>query len=289
MKIITIAILSIFASYITGCSQSDVTKETVAIDKEKVNSEEITEVDDSNSTNINTTTKSTVEEEFNNTEELEITELEPQYTINPNHWGVEPISDANENVLLLTIDDAPDKYSLQMAHTLQSVNVKAIFFVNGHFIDSEEEQEVLKQIYELGFPIGNHTWSHNNLSELSEVEQYEEIVKLNDEIEKIIGMRPQFFRAPYGVNTEYSKQLVAEESMVLMNWSYGYDFDKKYMTEESILDIMVNTPLLRNGANLLMHDREWTNDALQEIVIQLQKNGYDMVDPALIKINPNIN
>ena len=215
--------------------------------------------------------------------EKEQEEQKPKYKLNVNNWDIEPIGDANEKVVLLTIDDAPDKYGLEMAKTLHELDAKAIFFVNGHFIDTPEEKAVLKEIYDMGFPIGNHTWNHHNLKKLSKEQQRKEIVSLNDEIEAITGERPKFFRAPFGVNTDYSKEVVKEEKMLLMNWSFGYDWNKEYMSKEAIADIMVNTPLLHSGSNLLMHDREWTNAALEDIVIGLREKGYKMVNPHLIK------
>lgn len=71
--------------------------------------------------------------------------------------------------------------------------------------------------------------------------------------------------------------------MLLMNWTYGYDWEKEYMSKEELVNIMVNTPLLTNGSNLLMHDREWTNDALEEIIKGLKQKDYKIVDPARIK------
>ncbi|HAQ07070.1 MAG TPA: polysaccharide deacetylase, partial [Bacillus bacterium] len=199
------------------------------------------------------------------------------------YFSIQSIANPEEKVVLLTIDDAPDKYALSMAKTLQALNVKAIFFVNGHFIDTPEEGEVLKKINEMGFPIGNHTFNHMNLKDLTEEQQRQEIVGLNDRIEELIGERPRFFRAPFGMNTEYSKRVAADEDMLLMNWTYGYDWEKAYQQKNSLADIMVNTQLLRNGANLLMHDRKWTSEALGDIVKGLQEKGYKIVDPELIE------
>ncbi len=211
-------------------------------------------------------------------------EAAPEYELNEANWTFEPIDAANEKVALITIDDAPDKYAVEMAKTLKGLEAQAIFFVNGHFIDTEEEKNRLKQIFDMGFPIGNHTYSHGRLDKLSIEKQTEEIVKLNDEIEAVTGERPKFFRAPFGINTDHSKKIVADEGMLLMNWTYGYDWDKNYMTKEAISEIMVNSPYLTNGANLLMHDREWTNAALKDIVSGLRGKGYEMLDPAKIKV-----
>lgn len=223
--------------------------------------------------------------ELNENEESEdvaIEEQDPIYEIH-NNIAVRPIDDANEAVVLLTIDDAPDKYGLEMAEILKDLDAGAIFFVNGHFIQSDERKEQLKQIHEFGFEIGNHTMTHANLSNITEEEQYEEIVQLNDLIEETIGERPRFFRAPFGVNTEYSKKLIEEEGMQWMNWSYGYDWEADYMEKDALAEIMVETEFLGNGANLLMHDREFTKDALQGIVEGLREKGYEIVDPHLIK------
>lgn len=224
-----------------------------------------------------------VEQTVEQTEITNAPKVLPQYKINPKNFNIEPIGDAPDHVILLTIDDAPDKHALEMAKTLKNLNVNAIFFVNGHFLQTSEQEAVLKAIHEMGFLIGNHTMTHQNLKTLSNEEQYKEIVELNDLVEKIIGERPKFFRAPHGVNTDYSRQVVADEKMVLMNWSYGYDFMKNYMSKEALTTIMVNTELLHKGANLLMHDREWTNEALQDIVIGLENKGYQAADPNLIE------
>lgn len=217
-------------------------------------------------------------------EEKKEENLEPLYSINEAIWSLEPLKEeTNSKVVLLTIDDAPDTYALEMAETLEKLDVNAIFFVNGHFLETDEEKEILKEIHDKGFMIGNHTYSHNDLQTLSEEEQKEEILRVNEQVESIIGEKPIFFRAPFGHNTDYSKQLVEDENMVLMNWTYGYDWDEKYMNKEAITDIMINSEFLNHGANLLMHDREWTNEALEDIVMGLQEKGYEMADPHTIK------
>lgn len=210
-----------------------------------------------------------------------------QYYVDGN-WSVKPIDGAKEEVVLITIDDAPDKYGLEMAKTLKELDVPAIFFVNGIFIEAGNGREQLKDIYDMGFEIGNHTFSHKKLSELSKEEQYEEIVRVNDLVEEITGERPKFFRAPFGVNTDYSKQVAKDEGMVVMNWSFGYDWNQEYMNEKALADIMVNAKELGNGSNLLMHDREWTFKALDDIVAGLREKGFGFVDPDLIETSREV-
>lgn len=216
-------------------------------------------------------------------EEVVIQETESLYELNEANWTFKPIEDANPKAVLLTIDDAPEKYAVEMAKTLKELNAPAIFFVNGHFLDTDDEKNNLKAIYDMGFSIGNHTQTHVNLKESSEEQQKEEILKVNETVEAVIGEKPKFFRAPFGVNTDFSKSLVKQEGMLLMNWTYGYDWEKQYRDAASLTDIMVNTEYLTDGANLLMHDREWTAQALRGIVEGLRANGYDLIDPKTIK------
>ena len=268
---------------ITGCSNSTNEAEPEEnINTEPNNQEEIEEETPEVENNDHEPDQ---DEDNNEEQELEEEIITPTYELNSETWSIVPIDDANEQVVLLTIDDAPDGYALDMAKTLQALDANAIFFVNGHFLETTEQKETLKEIYEMGFMIGNHTYSHPVLPDLTEEEQKEEIVKVSDMVEEIIGERPKFFRAPHGANTDYTKELAKEEGMVLMNWSFGYDWEPEYRTKEAIADIMINTELLRDGANLLMHDREHTAAALHDIVVGLRGQGYEMVDPKLIKID----
>ncbi|MET3575819.1 polysaccharide deacetylase family protein [Bhargavaea ullalensis] len=227
--------------------------------------------------------KETAEE----TEEEAELPAEPLYELNEATWSFQPVGDANPQAALLTFDDAPDKHALEIAKTLIEKDAPAIFFVNGHFLDSDSGKEMLKEIHDMGFPIGNHTMTHANLKELSEDQQREEILGVNEIVESVIGEKPRFFRAPFGSNTDFSRQLVSDEGMLLMNWTYGYDWEKQYMDADALADIMVNSEYLNNGANLLMHDREWTSAALPRIIDGLRGKGYELIDPATIKLPEN--
>lgn len=267
---------------LTACSSGE---DNTAATESNENKEETTS-EMKEETTEETNEEETVEEQ--DTEEAEATvdevvEAEPLYRVNPATSAVEPISDANPQAVLITIDDAPDKQGVAMAETLKELDVPAIFFVNGHFLDTDEEKENLKKIHEMGFAIGNHTYSHTNLKTISEEQQREEILSLSNLVEEIIGEQPKFFRAPHGINTDFTRALVEEEGMVLMNWTFGYDWEKQYMDATALADIMVNTEYMRDGANLLMHDRTWTAEALPAIVQGLSDKGYEFIDPAVIE------
>lgn len=205
---------------------------------------------------------------------------EPKYVLNEDLWTIEPIEDGTESqVALLTIDDAPYGNALDMAETMQEKGVSAIFFVNGMYLD-EDGQQVIQTLHDMGFEIGNHTQNHPNLSELTIDQQRNEIVETNDIIEETIGIRPRFFRAPFGVMNADTYTVLDEEGMTAMNWTYGYDWEEQYQNPENLTNIMVNAPELNHGANLLMHDRTWTRDALGDIIDGLAEKGYSFVNPS---------
>lgn len=210
-------------------------------------------------------------------------EPEKLYTVDAATSAIVPSTDdVDSAAVLLTIDDAPDENAVAIAHTLKDLDVPAIFFVNGMFIESEEGQEKLREIHELGFEIGNHTYNHFNMEEITPEDTALEIIDTSDLIEKAIGKRPKFFRAPFGVNTEASISIAEEEDMTVMNWTYGFDWEPEYQEPGALSDIMVNTEMLGDGANLLMHDRGWTSEALPDIVKGLRDKGYSLIDPKLI-------
>lgn len=216
-------------------------------------------------------------------EASENSESEMMYTVDAETSAiVSSADDAESSAVLITIDDAPDENAVAMAHTLKELDAPAIFFVNGMFIESEEGKDKLREIHELGFEIGNHTYNHFNMREITPEDTALEIIDTGDLIEEAIGERPKFFRAPFGVNSEASISIAEEENMTVMNWTYGFDWESDYQEPGALSDIMVNTEMLGDGANLLMHDRWWTSEALQDIVKGLRDKGYSLIDPKLI-------
>lgn len=227
------------------------------------------------------------ETEITNEESEEIAQAEEEveylYEINPETFSVVPINEeSDEKLALLTFDDAPYGNSLKIADTLEANDLSAIFFVNGMYMENDEGFKVIQDLHERGFEIGNHTHTHLNLGEQSEEVQKEEIMKTNEIIEEAIGESPRFFRAPHGVMTDYTKSLLEELEMTWMNWSFGYDWVDEYQDANALTEITLNSPYLSNGANILMHDREWTAEAVPAIIDGLDEMGYKMVDPKLI-------
>lgn len=211
------------------------------------------------------------------------------YYIDPETSSVLPANeDANPNVVLATVDDVPRKLpetptsSVEEAQTMADRGIYGIFFVNGMYLqgeDGEEGRQALKEIADMGHVIGNHTLTHYSLDQVPDEETLRhEIIGNQDIIEEVIGYRPQFFRPPHGIEIPELEEILEEENMVAMNWSYGFDWDENYSDPATLADVMVNTEFLSPGANLLMHDLTWTNEAMPAILDGIQVKGYEFVD-----------
>ncbi|GAA0613437.1 hypothetical protein GCM10009001_33350 [Virgibacillus siamensis] len=275
----------------TACNDTGTVEEENS-SEQSANQEQANESHEESSSQVNKDNQKNKQKDKKKDEQTNDEKSAPTYKINKKSTVVPIHKNKEDKVVLLTFDDAPDKYALEIAKTLKEKNAGAIFFVNGHFLDTDKEKKILKKIHSMGFAIGNHTYNHAFLPDLSKADQKKEIVRLNKLVKKIIGEQPKFFRAPNGANTDYSRKVAADEGMVVMNWTYGYDYFKPYMDAEKLTKAMVtgkgpevDVPysLLKPGANLLMHDRKWTEKALPAIIKGLRNKGYEMVDPEQIK------
>ncbi|HLG76262.1 MAG TPA: polysaccharide deacetylase family protein, partial [Ktedonobacteraceae bacterium] len=99
--------------------------------------------------------------------------------------------------IALTFDDGPNPpYTTQILDILQRYDVKASFFCIGEHVQSYPD--LVKQELNAGHNVGNHSWSHPNLPDLSDDAIKTQITSTSDAEEQATGVRPTFFRPPYG-------------------------------------------------------------------------------------------
>jgi len=201
-----------------------------------------------------------------------------KYYISKNYL-IKPVnSDDPDKVVLLTFDDAPQgEVTTDILDILDKYEAKAIFFVNGHYV--VKHKALLEEIYNRGHFIGNHTWWHENLKKINMEKTKSEIIDVNDLIEEMLGIRPTYFRPPFGVMSEAAKEVIKAEKMQSMNWSLG-SLDWEYTKPEQaqlVVDQVVNN--VYPGANILMHDKIVTSLVLDPILSKLKEKGYAFVLP----------
>lgn len=128
------------------------------------------------------------------------------YCKNPNEKGKK---------IALTFDDGPHPITPQILALLKVYNAKATFFCIGKNI--EQHPEILKQIFEDGHVIGNHSFSHSHFFDFYRKDKVvQELQDTNAIIEKSIGKKVRFFRPPYGVtNPSIAKALNVTQHLVI--------------------------------------------------------------------------
>ncbi len=105
----------------------------------------------------------------------------------------------------LTFDAAwGNEDTQELIDILNSYGVKATFFLVGEWVDKYPES--VKQLYDAGMEIANHSDSHPHMSKLSDKEIMNEVTLCNEKIEAITGEAVKLFRCPYG---EYDDNVIS--------------------------------------------------------------------------------
>lgn len=195
----------------------------------------------------------------------------------------------NKKLIALSFDDGPNgKYTEAVLSILKANNAKATFFVCG---DSTQAQpNLVKKEYDAGNEIGNHTYSHANISKLSKSALTKELTKANDEIHKAINVYPVLFRPPYGASSDSANQTISQLGFKKITWNFMVnDFDIKKTNANKIASEVIAHA--HPGAIIDMHDgggnREKTVAALPVILAALKKQGYEFVTVStIVKVAP---
>ncbi len=108
---------------------------------------------------------------------------------------------ASKNQVALSFDDGPDPaYTPRILDILKRENAKAIFFI----IEAQAEKfpEITRRIYDEGHEIGNHTFTHPDISNISNFLMRLELNSTERLFEAKLGIKPLFFRPPYSIDAE---------------------------------------------------------------------------------------
>ncbi|HVJ07158.1 MAG TPA: glycosyltransferase [Acidisarcina sp.] len=195
----------------------------------------------------------------------------------------------------ITFDDGPDpKWTPKILDILKRENVKGAFMMIG--AQAEENVGLIKRIVREGHEIGNHTFTHPDISEISQRQLYLELNLTERLFASKLGVQPLYFRPPYSIDQEPDTDDQAEPADRIQ--SYGYtivgdkidtsDWDEHpRKTPEEIttsvlnqLALMQTKPQFR-GSIILMHDgggdRSSTIAALPVLIDALRAKGYEIV------------
>lgn len=198
-----------------------------------------------------------------------------------------------EKIVFLTFDDGPSTtVTPEVLKVLKEKNVKATFFVMGKTIEQggDEAKKILKEIYESGHAIGNHTYSHNykklypvgklNLNNfLEDLNQNEKL------IQEALGnpnYHTRVYRAPGGTmswkNMQELKDYSVANNISPIDWNaLNKDAEGKKKTPEQLVSEAIKYSEGKDMVVLLMHDtygKENTAKSLDKLIDWYKENGY---------------
>ncbi|MFI9101698.1 polysaccharide deacetylase family protein [Streptomyces fildesensis] len=125
---------------------------------------------------------------------------------------------AGSMVMALTFDDGPSpQYTPQVLDVLRAHSVHATFFVCGDNVGLYPD--VVRRIAAEGHTVGNHTWSHPHLSDLSAADVRDQMQRTQDAVTKTGVHAPVLFRAPYGDFAAASLTVCADLGLRPISWS----------------------------------------------------------------------
>ena len=115
--------------------------------------------------------------------------------------------------LALTIDDGTSSEVVGAFATLAvQTGIRLTFFPNGCYRSWEDNAAVLRPLVDSGqVALGNHTWSHPDLTALGDREVAEEISRNRDFLRTVFGVHDSpFFRPPFGARDERTDRIAAD-------------------------------------------------------------------------------
>ncbi|MEC0245575.1 delta-lactam-biosynthetic de-N-acetylase [Paenibacillus chitinolyticus] len=186
------------------------------------------------------------------------------------------LGDTGKKELYLTFDNGYENgCTPKILDVLKAKQVPAAFFLTGHFV--EDKPELVKRMTAEGHLIGNHSWSHPDMSRISDEKIKTELDRVKDAVANLTGVQTMsFMRPPRGIFSDRVLEVSKRYGYTNVFWSVAYkDWDVKdqkgwkYAYDKVIAQ-------LHPGAVILLHSISKDNtDALDKIIEEAKKQGYE--------------
>ncbi|SCG61984.1 Cellulose binding domain-containing protein [Micromonospora humi] len=178
----------------------------------------------------------------------------------------------------LTFDDGPTPgNTTTLINTLRAAGVRATFFNVGQNVQANPA--LARAQRDAGMWVGNHSWTHPHMTQLSQAQMTSEISQTQQAIQQATGEAPKLFRPPYLESNATLRAVEAQFGLTEIN----ADVDSQDWNNASTDQIVQNASRLQAGQSILMHD--WpanTIAAIPRIVSNLSSRGLcaGMISPA---------
>ncbi|RAJ47202.1 peptidoglycan/xylan/chitin deacetylase (PgdA/CDA1 family) [Kitasatospora sp. SolWspMP-SS2h] len=180
---------------------------------------------------------------------------------------------AREKCIALTFDGSPGEPTGKVMDLLAEYRAPATFFLEGR--DLHSHPDVVRRIAAEGHEIGDHTWTHPRLTEVSDAQVRDELGRTADAIEELTGRRPTLMRPPEGRTDDRVSAISRELGMAQVLWTVtaqDYATDDTALITRRVLD-----GAARDGIVLLHPLHAGTVPALPAVLKSLSDQGYTFV------------
>lgn len=184
--------------------------------------------------------------------------------------------DTKEKVLYLTFDCGFENGNTEnILDALKKHKVPATFFVVGNYLSTSPE--LVKRMEKEGHTVGNHTYHHPDMSQISTKEAFEkELNDVADEYKKITGKDiTKFYRPPQGKYSEENLQMAKDLGYSTFFWSLAYVdwYENQQPSKEEAFEKLLGR--IHPGAIVLLHNTSKTNgEILDELLSKWEEMGY---------------
>lgn len=188
------------------------------------------------------------------------------------------IGDGSQKRLYLTFDNGYENgHTAAILDVLKEKRVPAVFFVTGHYI--EDQPELLKRMVQEGHLIGNHTWSHPDMTQLGDERIADELKRVKERVAAVTGQQDmRFVRPPQGIFNDRTLAVSRRLGYTSVFWSIAYvDWDvKQQKGRRYAYDKVIGQ--LHPGAVILLHSISRDNaEAMGGIIDYAREQGYEFV------------
>lgn len=184
-------------------------------------------------------------------------------------------SNTDKKQIAISFDDGPSiNFTPEILQVLSENNVKAAFFCIGECINGNEN--ILKKLHEDGHIIGNHSYSHHFWFDLfSSKKILADIRQMDFKMAQVTGLKPKFFRPPYGVTNPNLRNAILKGGYIPIGWNVR-SMDSVINDKEKLLKKVSRS--LKPGCIILFHDTsKATLEILPQFIQETIMNGYDIV------------
>lgn len=190
------------------------------------------------------------------------------------------VGEANQKEIYITFDAGFENGNTErILDALKKHGVKATFFLVGNYF--ETQPELVKRMAEEGHTIGNHTYSHPDMSKISDIQSFQTELQKNEALYRdILGSEmPKLYRPPQGKFCEENLKMAQQLGYSTVFWSLAYvDWyvDDQPTPEQAFSKLL---PRIHPGAVVLLHSTSSTNaEILDELLTKWEETGYSFGD-----------